>query len=72
MYSGYESGEKRKAHCIPLQKSWRSSFHSIDLLCLIHKWSANLRLINLKGKELVFGGSKNSNWTDRILIKRLF
>ncbi len=32
----------------------------------------NLGLINLKGKEFVFGGSKNSNRTDRIGEKSLF
>jgi hypothetical protein len=32
----------------------------------------DLRLINLKGKEFVFGGSENSNRTDRIAGKSLF
>jgi hypothetical protein len=31
-----------------------------------------IRLIDLKGDKLVFGRSKNSNRTDRTLIKRLF
>ncbi len=31
--------------------------------------ASHLRLINLKGKEFVFGGSNMSNWTDRIAEK---
>jgi hypothetical protein len=31
-----------------------------------------IRLINLKGKEFVFGGSENSNRTDRTPIERSF
>jgi hypothetical protein len=36
------------------------------------KVASNLRLINLKGKKFVFGGSKNSNLTDHIAEKSLF
>jgi hypothetical protein len=32
----------------------------------------HVRLINLKGGWFVFGGSKNSNWTDCTLIERSF
>jgi hypothetical protein len=50
-------------HTPGLKKSAAPPFHFVAIYS---------RLINLKGKEFVFGGSKNSNRTDRIATKSLF
>jgi hypothetical protein len=67
MYWKIGGGKKCKTqlsvlHPTPFGVSWQVPQNSVD----------NIRLINLKGKEFVFCGSKNSNWTDCTLIERLF
>jgi hypothetical protein len=70
----YGTNEDYRIHVIAVQCIIEQKGMASDIKVAweaMAKVGREIRLINLKGKEFVFGGSKNSNRTDCIAEKSL-